>query len=134
MAEYLSPLLDFAKEVLENKQDEFGSFPTTDNSLKKTVSLSSLSRKISFDNLSTISAMSSGRKQKFSSCMRKVKKKMHLKTKEKESTKTGRKSLVDKVIQNSYNDQLKTLVCLLYHRHILREAHNVIFYLSRFVA
>ena len=41
LAEYLSPLLDFAKMVLENKQEEFGSFPIY---LKATAGMRCLTR------------------------------------------------------------------------------------------
>ena len=71
-----------------------------------------------FDNVS-VSASSkfsnscSEKKKQIKSFMRKMKKKLHLKTKEKESEKIIRSTLVEEVTQNSYHVQLKSLVCLL---------------------
>merc|ERR1719343_1249210 len=61
-----------------------------------------------FDNAS-ITSSTIKRKQKLSSMMRKIKKKMHLKTKEKEIEKIRRDTLIKRTTQDSYRTQLQSL-------------------------
>jgi len=85
----------------------------SNNNLKKTPSFRLKPKP--FDNVSMTSKTcnkekkTSKKKKKLASFIRKIKKKLHLKTKEKESETIKRNSLVEEVTQNSYHVQLKNL-------------------------
>ena len=109
------------KDDLEMAMDAFTIQQLAKNSNEK--KSSSLFRYKPFDNVS-ISSSTIRRIKKISSIMRKIKKKMHLKTKEKEIEKIRRDDSVNKIIQNSFCTQLQHLVCLVCDRNTSRGTHG----------
>ena len=104
---------------------------TKDNDLKKKPSL--VKNYEPFENVS-VTSTTSRRKQKVSSFMRNIKKKMHLKVKESESEKIRRRSMVEQITNDSFHNQLKNWVCLLCNQNVSIVNHNIkLIILNRFI-